>query len=451
MKNKEILIDRIILLGLIFLSFLLCFFQKFDHDEFEAVHTAWKIINNQVIFIDFFQQKPPFFHYLLIPLLKIFHDTITTLFVCKIFMLVAFSLTLFFTYKLANLIFGEKIAYITTILTVSCSFFTDKLTEIRPDTLQIMLCMGALYFLYAYLVEKNFSKFLYSSIFLGLGFVILPKSIFYLAIILLILLYEFIKKNVLFKEIFLYFTFVVLTIMPFYIHLFSIISFEQYWFFNYVINANFLTELPHSKHLSNFIIQNLPLSILFPIGLFKLNNEKQKQIGFISILFFMHVFLIKVPNKQYFVPMIPFIAMVVANLICKNLKGNYLYGMIFCIIIAPCLFFVMQIFYAQNFSQLKKIEYVLANTDKSDKVYDGDIRFNIYRNDISYFWFSVRKNGAKDTYNKFKPIDYNIYNLIKTQKPKIISAKYIENINNDFIKNNYEKSTIYKDLYIMIK
>ena len=67
-RGIEILVLNIMLI----VSALLCIFQFFDHDEFEAIHTTWKILKGQVIYIDFFQQKPPFFHITMIPLLKIF-------------------------------------------------------------------------------------------------------------------------------------------------------------------------------------------------------------------------------------------------------------------------------------------------------------------------------------------------------------------------------------------
>ncbi len=56
-----------------FASLSIIFYQTlnkhFNHDEFEAVHSAWKIQHGEKIYIDFFQQQHPLLYYLLVPIL----------------------------------------------------------------------------------------------------------------------------------------------------------------------------------------------------------------------------------------------------------------------------------------------------------------------------------------------------------------------------------------------
>jgi hypothetical protein len=77
-----------------------------------------------------------------------------------------------------------------------------------------------------------------------------------------------------------------------------------------------------------------------------------------------------------------------------------------------------------NLKQLEKIDFVIKNTTDSDTVYDGNITFNLFRQDIHYFWFYIGKNGGLDTYNKLtnnRYGDFNLCSLIKSKRPKIIS------------------------------
>ena len=103
-----------------------------------------------------------------------------------------------------------------------------------------------------------------------------------------------------------------------------------------------------------------------------------------------------------------------------------------------------------NFKQIEKINYVLNNSDVDDLVYDGDIRFNLFRKDVDFYYYSVRKvGGGLVTENKIRGYEYNIYDIISEKKPKIISSYMIDNLNHPTIKNNYIKSEKFDDLYLL--
>jgi hypothetical protein len=74
--------------------------------------------------------------------------------------------------------------------------------------------------------------------------------------------------------------------------------------------------------------------------------------------------------------------------------------------------------------QLERVQFVLDNSADHELVYDGDIKFNLYRPDLHYFWFSVAKNRGLDTYNAItnnKYGDYDICQLVRSQQPRFIS------------------------------
>jgi hypothetical protein len=66
----------------------------------------------------------------------------------------------------------------------------------------------------------------------------------------------------------------------------------------------------------------------------------------------------------------------------------------------------------------------LQNSVPADFIYDGNIKFNLFRRDLHYFWYSVAPGGHIDTYNQLTNNrfgDYDICQLIKSRNPKIIS------------------------------
>jgi hypothetical protein len=98
--------------------------------------------------------------------------------------------------------------------------------------------------------------------------------------------------------------------------------------------------------------------------------------------------------------------------------------------------------------QLAKIEYVLSVTDEDDKVYDGDVIFNVFRDDIDYFWFCMGRPSCLDAYKKVAAYQYDVYESVAEQNPKVISSFHIHSFDDIRIKYKYRVSDKYPDLYI---
>lgn len=100
--------------------------------------------------------------------------------------------------------------------------------------------------------------------------------------------------------------------------------------------------------------------------------------------------------------------------------------------------------------QLDKLNYVLSLTEENDKIYDGNININLYRDDIDYFWFCVGPDDCLDAYRDIAGYEYDIYELISEQKPKIINTFAIDNLDDPRIKGHYRKSDRYDDVLIRV-
>jgi len=103
----------------------------------------------------------------------------------------------------------------------------------------------------------------------------------------------------------------------------------------------------------------------------------------------------------------------------------------------------------QQLNQLHKIEYVLSITNQDYKVYDGNILFNLFRDDIDSFWYYVEENNCLDSYKTIA--DYDVYDSISSKKPKGISTFSIKNPEDPRIKYYYRRSEKYNNLLIRVE
>jgi len=103
----------------------------------------------------------------------------------------------------------------------------------------------------------------------------------------------------------------------------------------------------------------------------------------------------------------------------------------------------------QQLNQLNKIENVLSITKQDYMVYDGNILFNLFRDDIDSFWYYVEENNCLDSYKTI--MDYDVYDSISSKKPKLISTFSIKNLEDPRIKYYYRRSEKYNNLLIRVE
>ena len=198
--------------------------------------------------------------------------------------------------------------------------------------------------------------------------------------------------------------------------------------------------------------QNSWVWVFYAMGLIFSRGYIYREFCILSLILLLSVFTVKTPHQQYYMMFFPLMAIISGYGVVHLIKSNK--AIMYIVIIAsalPMFVFSRNLIANNNTDQIDKINYVLLNTTKDDYVYDGNIKFNIFRKDVDYFWFSVRPNGgALETYKTLSYYDYNIYESINKYKPKIISNYYID-INNELISKNYQPSHRYNDIFIRIE
>lgn len=423
--------------------------RSFNHDEFEAIHSAWKIFSGEKIYLDFLQQHHFLLYYLLGPVFSIFGASVASIIAARMIMLVLAVGIAWLTYRIAELVYDKKIALLSVFFLSTTVIFIQKAIEVRPDVPLVFSCLVSVYFLISYLKLKSVWRLLLSSTFLFIAFLFLQKAVFLAVLIGLFFVYKVYKKQIEYKVFFLYWGLFGMYIGLFILHVSVTFTLSEYIFLNWTINTKLLNTFPLYKYLLISMYQNPLFWLLFLIGIVIMIKKKSfNMMAFFSVGLLGFVFLAKTPFPQYYLMALPLISIIAAVQADNFLAKKRLIMAILLILSAAGSIFTVWYAWDDNSKQLKKIEYVLSVTSPNDYVYDGDANFNIFRKDINYFWFSVKpKTGVLVAYRLLRNYDYDVYKLIDKLKPIVISNSFIKK-KNPAVMDNYEKSKIFNDLYI---
>ena len=335
--------------------------------------------------------------------------------------------------------------------------------EIRPEVPQTLFGLLSICLLLRYFQSKSLKYLVFSSIFLGISFLFLQKSIFLILIIGCLLLFRWGSNQIKFKDTFLYFLVLITVLMSYYVYLifnhkeqdFLIccwsqdIEMLQYntlsgWGVTPILGL--ISSFKHNPILWFFWLISLPF----------METPNQERIAGISLFLLCFICASVVFHTQDLMLIIPLIAVMAGHMIYKlNILFFKLKPFLFCLIL---IFFTFLFIYLNleninpslNAKQLKKIKYVLSITKPTDYVYDGNNSFNLFRNDLDFFWFQrdylITLSWGIHKVNSH----YNMYELINKFKPKVISTFQIKNIRDKSIANHYKKSDVYSNIFIRI-
>ena len=143
-------------------------------------------------------------------------------------------------------------------------------------------------------------------------------------------------------------------------------------------------------------------------------SDAMKATAFIGMVLLFSVLLVKVPHRQYYMFAIPLLCIATGYLLERvvarfGLRGIHILILVIAVLSQPLLFLAPKsIRSGLRDKQLERVQFVLDNSADYDLVYDGDMRFNLYRPDLHYFWFSVAKNRGLDTYNAITNDKYGL-------------------------------------------
>lgn len=442
-----------------FLSLLIPAFKQFNHDEFEHIHCIWYIANGFLPFQDFFQNHNPLYWYLLKPFYAITKDSVY--FVILVRYLNYFFLTggILITHLISFHVTKSRMtAWITTLLLFSFQLFFRTGIEIRPDVPQVFFGLLAVYCFFLFLKSNKNRDLIFCGVSISISFLFLQKAVFLVMALGIIVLFLLIKKRIHIMPFFIFCFSALFPLFIFFLFLYQSDLITDYYITNILVNANRIITFSPFHTLHSYLEKDFLFYLLILIATWRFlkyrNLDKElRYLLFMGWFLFGSLFFVNRPHAQNFMQLIPLLSIICGvflNSIIKekNLRKRTITLMII-IILLPPISQIARLAKKNNLKELNIINFVLKNTDTTDYVYDGDIKFNLFRQDLHYFWYSVDKGKLLDSYNRVtnnRYGDYNIYSLIKAKKPKIISDFELD-VTHKSIAEFYEK-TDYKHIYI---
>ncbi|MCK5056336.1 MAG: glycosyltransferase family 39 protein [Candidatus Aminicenantes bacterium] len=450
--------------------------RGFSIDEFEHIHSAWYIRQGYTPYSDFFQHHHPLLWCLLLPFLHVFGHSADILLILRFFMfLMTLGIALLIYLVTGRLVAAGPISsdkpmrqskeagLLSVVFLLSTVMFVVFGIQIRPDIPQVLFGLLSLYFLIRFFGEKKNSYMVFTGFSASISFLFLQKTIFLLIAYGIIFVYKLLRREISFKPVLFFSISFLAPLSLFLFYLFFSGSMNDYILTNWLLNMNFARDDSFSLFLTlnYYILKDLLLWLFSFLFFLSLVRNRKKTAGVVNITAFIclvllaTLFLIKRPwghNFLFPLSLLSILAGYYLHHIILKFRLNAAYRVLIpVLILLSSGYFLLERCKNTNRAEIERANFVIQNSTESDLVYDGKNRFNLFRPDLHYFWFSLKKSHGLDTYNRLTNNrfgDYDIRRLIKTKKPKFISDFRID-IKKCGLNTLYRK-TPYENLYIRI-
>ena len=151
--------------------------SRFQVDELEAIHTAWKIASGERIYVDFFQHHNPLFYYLLAPLVQLGADGDLSLVSVRLVAGCFGLLTVYATWRLSLELAGTNAAWMSTTLVLANGVALGVGADVRPDVPQVALSTLSILCAFLWLDRRTAALLIGSAVLMGLAFMFLQKAV----------------------------------------------------------------------------------------------------------------------------------------------------------------------------------------------------------------------------------------------------------------------------------
>lgn len=244
--SKKIYLDlpKIYFVLQIIFGVIAAFWILYNHapktgDDVEHMHSAWLIYEGKIPYVDFFQHHNPLLWYLFAPIVGFFSYDIVIYDIVRIFSTLIMFLTLFICAKIVQrFLCSSWYAGLLTIAAVFPSYIILSGQDFRPDNYMVCSFILGLYFFFDYVVKPRPKALIISFFLMFITFMFMQKSIFFLSIFGLCVLFLLYKKKIALKDFLtaLILPFLGMTVFILWLSYHHMI--ERYWICNFIFNLH---------------------------------------------------------------------------------------------------------------------------------------------------------------------------------------------------------------------
>ena len=453
----------IIFYGLIYSGFQIV-------DEFEHLHASWMVAEGKIPYRDFFEHHHPLLWYFSAPIVSFFYENAIIFYVMRAISTIASIITLVYIYKISLFFTDKKGGLLAIVFCISNIITLYNFYQFRPDNFMNLFFITGIYYWFLHIKDKQAKHLTISFIYFAISVMFLQKIAALLILIGNILIWLIFTKAIKLKTTLLSSIPAILILSGFIVCFLITGTFYEY----ISLNLRFNQALVYYFERGSFWYGNLFFSI-YGLGFIIAFSTLKKKNIYLKIIAIIYIgeFLMRAfyfaPHPNYYVLLTYINALLIATFV-NDLEKKYKIIRI-CLIIGlflyeGYLFNTLSSSAAKynSFEHYKLTDYVHKNSNSNDKLMNGyDKNFNIYRNDVSYYWFGLDMllPVMEQEFGLDKIIDIN--SLIIYNKPKFVytlnyvdlralrmygEIKYSQIYNTDILNILY-KPTEFKNLAIL--
>lgn len=396
-------------------------------DEFEHLHAAWLVSIGKVPYLDFFEHHHPLLWYLSAPIVRLFYDDVIVFYVMRAISFGVGLLTIWGLYKIV-LFFGDKrAAWCAIALYLGHLITFYNFYQFRPDNFMNLCFVFGVYYWFLSLKCNNLRYLTYSFLWFTFSVLFLQKISLLLIVVEGIILSLIACKKMKVKTVFLAALPAIGVIFVFFSYLFYKGAILQYIELNLKFNQAMVYYFERGAFWYPKIFFSL-YGIAFLSAIYFYNKENL-YFKIIALLygaeFLMRAFYFA-PHPNYYTTL-TFMAAGILSVYVKRLMPKHkliTLGVLFLMFLNLGKTFNTVDASAQkhnSFAHYKLADYVHKNSASDDLLMNGyDMNFNIYREDVSYYWFGLDMllPVIENEYDMKGKVDINA--LMLQYRPKFI-------------------------------
>ena len=399
-------------------------------DEYEHLHASWLVSIGQVPYRDFLEHHHPLLWYLSAPILSVFYDKVIVFYVMRVISAAASMLMTYYIYKLVLFFGDKKCAWLAVCLYLGHVITLYTFYQFRPDTFMNLSFVMGIYYLFLSLKQNSLKPLIFSFLGFTFAFLFLQKIALLLMVVEAILVVLiFIKKLKIKHVIYAAIPSVgaVLAVLLFFFIKGALLEFIE---FNYHFNQIMLSYYERGNFWYPHIFLSLyGLALLVSIYFYKKENIYFKIAAILCVAEFLMRAFYFAPYTHYYSTLTICSAIVLAVLAKKMMPKHKIFSILFILLMFIGLGDAFnRVDYnattRNSYYYYQMADFVHKNSKPDDMLMNGyDMNFNIYRPDVSYYWFQLELLLPifEKEYNFSHKLDINA--LILQYRPKFIYAK----------------------------
>jgi hypothetical protein len=407
--------------------------RTFDHDEFEHVHSAWYVATGRVPYRDFFQNHHPLLHYLLAPLVRT-DGAPTDLLNLRLTMLPLVAGLLASALGVAAAAgTSRRVGWTAVFLLLTMTTFVKTGIEIRPDV-PFALCASVAIVLFLRALERPGAVLPAAcGIALGVGLLFHQKAAVLVAVIAVVALGHWRLRGL---------VRVAWLVVPSLAAIASLAAWfamrgalDDYWNMAWRFAALTTGRTPGRvlAKLARSLIQNSGFWLLAAAGVAiaitsRTAERRLRALGWLTLLFVAALVAAGRPVEQYLLPVFPALAVLAAWALDRwagarpDWRRRLAAG---CALVAAIPVSVLMGWTVPaHGAQIERMAFVLGLAPPGTSVHDGDIQFNVFRDDVHHMWFLAGRPVDTAAYNRIagpRRAPYDACTAVKQRRPRVVS------------------------------